>query len=59
MTNLSNNRVSLVTRNTNETKIDVKVDLDGKGQNSISTGLPFFDHMIEQLSNQFIYYKNS
>ena len=43
-------RVSIITRNTNETKINVKVELDGKGNNSISTGLPFFDHMLEQLS---------
>ena len=43
-------RMSLVERNTNETKIKVKVNLDGQGKNLIDTGLPFFDHMIEQLS---------
>jgi len=43
-------RVSLVERNTNETKIKVKVNLDGQGKNLIDTGLPLFDHMIEQLS---------
>jgi imidazoleglycerol-phosphate dehydratase len=50
MTNSSETRVSLVTRNTKETEITVKICLDGKGNHSISTGLPFFDHMIEQLS---------
>ena len=47
MKKLNKKRVSIVTRNTNETKINVKVELDGKGNNSISTGLPFFDHMLE------------
>ena len=50
MTDFKEKRVSIVTRNTNETKIFVKVDLDGKGKHSISTGLPFFDHMLEQIS---------
>ena len=45
-----NNRVSVVERNTNETKITVKINLDGQGMGNIKTGLPFFDHMIEQLS---------
>ena len=45
-----NNRVSLINRETNETTIDIKINLDGTGKNNISTGLPFFDHMLEQLS---------
>ena len=50
MTDLKEKRISLISRNTNETKISVKVELDGKGNHSISTGLPFFDHMLEQIS---------
>ena len=45
-----NKRVSTFERNTNETKIIVKINLDGQGIGNIKTGLPFFDHMIEQLS---------
>ena len=45
-----NKRVSTVERNTNETRITVKINLDGQGIGNIKTGLPFFDHMIEQLS---------
>ena len=44
------NRVSLINRKTNETTINIKINLDGKGKNHINTGLPFFDHMLEQLS---------
>ena len=43
-------RASSLHRNTNETEIDVSVNLDGTGIHSITTGLPFFDHMIQQLS---------
>ena len=50
MTKKVNDRVSSVNRNTNETQIRAVVNLDGTGKNSIITGLPFFDHMIEQLS---------
>ena len=39
-----------VTRKTNETSIDVRVNLDGSGDYDVSTGIGFLDHMLEQLS---------
>jgi len=43
-------RTASVTRNTAETAIDVTVNIDGSGQYSVSTGIGFLDHMVEQLS---------
>jgi imidazoleglycerol-phosphate dehydratase len=42
-------RVAVRQRETKETAIEVRLDLDGSGSVEVGTGLPFFDHMIEQL----------
>jgi imidazoleglycerol-phosphate dehydratase len=44
-----NRRAAAVERTTSETDITIELDLDGSGRNEISTGLPFFDHMLSQL----------
>lgn len=43
-------RKGSVSRSTSETSIQIELNLDGTGKNNISTGLGFFDHMLEQIS---------
>ena len=44
------NRVADIRRDTQETKIRVRVDLDGSGRSKRSTGIGFFDHMLDQIA---------
>jgi imidazoleglycerol-phosphate dehydratase/histidinol-phosphatase len=43
-------RTAEVQRDTKETKISIKLNLDGEGVGNMSTGLPFFDHMLDQIA---------
>ena len=43
-------REATITRNTKETAIDVRLNLDGSGKYDVETGIGFLDHMLEQLS---------
>src|SRR3954453_13214088 len=47
---MSTPRTAEVTRNTNETQIRVAINLDGTGQQKLHTGVPFLDHMLDQIA---------
>lgn len=43
-------RTADVTRNTSETKIQVSINLDGTGRQNLNSGVPFLDHMLDQIA---------
>ncbi len=43
-------RTAQIKRKTKETNVIIKLNLDGKGRSKISSGIPFMDHMLEQIS---------
>ena len=43
-------RIETVTRKTDESDVTVRIDLDGTGKSNISTGVPFYDHLLTALS---------
>ena len=43
-------RNATIARNTNETRIAVSLDLDGTGRSKLDTGVPFLDHMLDQIA---------
>ena len=48
-------RTAIITRTTNETSIKLELDLDGTGKADISTGVGFFDHMLELLTRHALF----
>jgi imidazoleglycerol-phosphate dehydratase len=48
-------RVATIARKTKETEIQIRIDLDGSGQYSVDTGIPFFDHMLESFARHGLF----
>jgi imidazoleglycerol-phosphate dehydratase len=52
---MSTQRTAEVTRNTNETQIRVALNIDGTGQQALNTGVPFLDHMLDQIARHGLF----
>lgn len=50
MNKMSGKRIATVDRQTRETRISVVIDLDGTGNAELDIGIPFFEHMLEQVA---------
>ncbi|MEK6594306.1 MAG: imidazoleglycerol-phosphate dehydratase HisB [Pseudomonadota bacterium] len=48
-------REAQVTRNTHETQISVRLNLDGSGRSTLATGVPFLDHMLDQIARHGVF----
>ncbi|WP_332878099.1 imidazoleglycerol-phosphate dehydratase HisB [Massilia sp. S19_KUP03_FR1] len=49
------NRTAEIIRNTNETQIRVAINLDGTGKQKLNTGVPFLDHMLDQIARHGLF----
>jgi len=49
------NRSAKVSRSTKESQVSIELNLDGSGENEITTGVPFYDHMLSQLSKHGLF----
>ena len=52
---MSTPRIAEIFRNTNETQIRVAINLDGTGQQKLDTGVPFLDHMLDQIARHGLF----
>ncbi len=55
MSDSANERTASVVRKTKETDVQIELALDGSGQYDVSTGIPFFDHMLESFAKHGLF----
>ena len=55
MSDSASERTASVVRKTKETDIRIELALDGSGQYDVSTGIPFFDHMLESFAKHGLF----
>ena len=53
---MTSSRVADISRDTLETQIQVSINLDGTGQRAFDTGLPFLEHMLDQIARHGLIY---